>query len=238
MDAHARARETFLKDAGISFKDLSLLETAFTHRSYLNEARVAGVSGVAPEHNERLEFLGDAVIELVITDHLFREYPKSNEGELTSYRAALVNAVMLGGIAEELGVNDCMLLSKGEAKDTGRARSVILANAFEAIVGALYLDQGYGAANDFLVRHVLPHMQEVLETGAWQDAKSAFQEHAQAAHGITPRYETIRAEGPDHDKRFVVAVSVDGKEVAQGEGRSKQEAEQAAAEKALKASAS
>ena len=185
------------------------------------------------EHNERLEFLGDAVLELSVTDFLFTAYPAHTEGDLTSFRAALVNAVILGDIAEELGMNECLLLSKGESKDTGRARATILANTFEAVVGALYIDQGYAAANDFILRTVVPRMAEVLEKGAWRDAKSAFQEFAQAKYGTTPKYVTVRAEGPDHDKHFVVAVSVGDTEIAEGEGKSKQEAEQMAAQKAL-----
>lgn len=234
--AHTDAIKAFEKKAGVSFKDPRFLETACTHRSYLNEARIAaGKNGVGPtEHNERLEFLGDAVLELSVTDHLYRAYPEENEGELTSYRAALVNAVMLAGIAEELGVNECLLLSRGEAKDVGRARSTILANAFEAIVGALYMDQGYKAADAFITAHVFPRITEVLKTGAWRDAKSAFQEFAQAKYGMTPKYETVRADGPDHDKRFVISVSVGDILVAEGEGKSKQEAEQQAAVKALK----
>ena len=220
--------QAFEKRAGVLFADRALLTTAFTHRSYLNESH----PGVR-EHNERLEFLGDAVLELAVTDYLFREYPGHTEGDLTSYRAALVNAVILGNIAEDLGMNECLLLSKGEARDTGRARATILANTFEAVVGALYLDQGYDAVNTFILKHVTPHMKEVLEKGAYRDAKSAFQEFAQAKYGLTPSYETLRAEGPDHDKRFIVAVSVGDVEIAEGEGKSKQEAEQDAAQKAL-----
>jgi ribonuclease-3 len=225
---HETAVEAFGKRAEISFKDRNLLTTAFTHRSYLNESH-PGIK----EHNERLEFLGDAVLELSVTDYLFRTYPGHTEGDLTSYRAALVNAVILGKIAEDLGMNECLLLSRGEARDTGRARATILANTFEAVVGALYLDQGYDAANVFILKHVTPHMEEVLAKGAYRDSKSAFQEFAQAKYGMTPKYVTVRAEGPDHDKHFVVAVSVGDVEIAQGEGKSKQEAEQAAAEKAL-----
>lgn len=228
-DEKQQAFDVFLKRAGVTFQDVSLLTTAFTHRSYLNEARIDG------EHNERLEFLGDAVLEIVVTDYLFRKFPNVHEGQLTSYRAALVNATILGTIAEELGINDCLFLSKGEAKDTGRARATILANTFEAVVGALYLDQGLVAASDFITRHVLSKTEAVVASGAWRDAKSSFQERAQAKYGITPRYEVVRAEGPDHDKRFVVAVSVGDVAVAEGEGRSKQEAEQDAALRALRA---
>ena len=230
---HQEASLKFQERAGIAFKDSALLETAFTHRSYLNEAKQGGRSGKPGAHNERLELLGDAVLELIVTDHLFRAYPTSNEGELTSYRAALVNAVMLGDIAESLGVNDCLLLSKGELKDTGRARATILANAFEAIVGALYQDQGYEAASSFIERFVLSKMSDVLASGAWRDAKSAFQEFAQAKYALTPKYAIVRAEGPDHDKHFVVSVSVGEVMIAEGEGKSKQEAEQDAASVAL-----
>lgn len=231
MNDTLRTCANFLARAGISFNDPRLLTTAFTHRSYINETRAEG------EHNERLEFLGDAVLELVATDHLFRHYPDASEGVLTSYRAALVNAVTLGAVAESLGMNECLLLSKGEAKDTGRARATILANTFEAVVGALYLDQGYERARDFIERHVLSRTEAMIESGAWRDAKSSFQEFAQAKYGATPKYEVVRAEGPDHDKHFVVAVSVSGVRLAEGEGKSKQEAEQSAAEQALKTSA-
>ena len=229
---HKNREETldvFQKGASISFKNRELLDQAFTHRSYLNEAHAG-----AREHNERLEFLGDAVLELTVTDHLFRAYPGHTEGDLTSFRAALVNAVTLSGIAKALGMEECLLLSKGESRDTGRARSTILANTFEAVVGALYLDRGYDAANDFIARHVVPQIEDILAKGAWRDAKSSFQEFAQEKYGMTPKYVTVRAEGPDHDKQFVVAVSVGDVEIAQGEGKSKQEAEQMAAEKALK----
>ncbi len=223
------AFRAFLKRAGISFTDETLLKTAFTHRSYLNESHIEG------EHNERLEFLGDAVLELVVTDYLFRTYPDIPEGQLTAYRAALVNSTMLGDIAEELGMNECLFLSKGEAKDTGRARSSILADTFEAVVGALYMDQGYEASDRFITQYVLSRTENMIESGAWRDAKSAFQEYAQATHGFTPRYEVVRAEGPDHDKHFVVSVLVGEEVMGEGEGSSKQHAEQNAAEIALAA---
>lgn len=222
------AFKEFEKKAGITLKDRALLLTAFTHRSYLNETHLKG------NHNERLEFLGDAVLEIAITDLLFRAYPKANEGELTAYRAALVNSDMLANIAEKLGMNGCLLLSKGEAKDTGRARTVILANAFEAVTGVLFLDQGFKAARDFVERLVLPHLSDVVREGSFRDAKSKFQELAQDKYGITPSYETVSAEGPDHARMFVVSVSVGETAVASGRGASKQEAEQAAAREALK----
>lgn len=220
----------FERRAGVTFKNRALLVTAFTHRSYVNETHPG------TEHNERLEFLGDAVVELSVTSRLFEKFPHATEGDLTAYRAALVNAQMLGGIAETLGINDCLLLSKGEQKDTGRARQTILANTFEAVVGALYLDQGFAAADSFLLRHLLPQTATVVASGSFKDAKSRFQEIAQAKEGQTPRYETVRAEGPDHDKTFVVELRVGNRLVATGEGRSKQEAEQSAAERALAAS--
>ena len=225
---HEKKFLAFEKKAGISFTDRSLLQTAFTHRSYLNESKSTG------EHNERLEFLGDAVLELVVTDHLYRDFPDSHEGDLTAYRAALVNAVTLGGVAEKVGMNDCLLLSRGESKDTGKARMTILANTFEAVVGALYLDQGYEAAETFIVKHVLSHLKTVLDLGTWKDAKSKFQEFSQSTYGVTPRYETVSAEGPDHDKNFIVHVFVDDTVAGEGSGKSKQEGEQSAAENALK----
>lgn len=229
-DAHMN----FMKRIGVTFADPAILTLAFTHRSFINEARASAKgNGKKAEHNERLEFLGDAVLELSVTDYLFRTYADKDEGDLTSYRAALVNAVTLAAAAEELGMNDCLLLSKGEARDTGRARQTILANTFEAVVGAIYLDQGYGAANGFIAAHLLPRAKALIESGAWRDAKSRFQEHAQAVYGLTPSYETISAEGPDHDKRFIVTVSVGEVKLGEGSGKSKQEAEQEAAKQAL-----
>lgn len=229
------ALAAFEKRVGVTFKNKALLRVAVTHRSYLNEARSAkfdAIPGVGI-HNERLEFLGDAVIELVVTDHLFKKYPDVDEGALTSYRAALVNAQILGGISESLGMNECLLLSRGESRDTGRARATILANAIEAVTGALYLDQGYQAAESFIAKHILSHVDEVVRRGLWRDAKSAYQEFAQAKYGVTPSYKTVKTEGPDHAREFTVAVSVGDVTVAEGVGKSKQEAEQAAAQRAL-----
>lgn len=220
--------DLFEKKIGFSFRDKKLLEQAFTHRSYLNEHREEGL-----EHNERLEFLGDAVLELVVTDFLFRVYGKETEGELTAYRAALVNALALSSVATTLSMNDYLLLSKGEEKDTGRARQSLLANAYEALVGALYLDQGYESTRAFIEKTLLPLASEMVEKRLWQDSKSRFQEKAQEHTGVTPSYETLREVGPDHDKRFFVGLYVAGELVAEGEGRSKQEAEQDAARKAL-----
>jgi ribonuclease III len=211
-----------------TFTDRSLLSSAVTHRSYLNENR-----DVAHDHNERLEFLGDAVLELVVTDYLFRAYPDKAEGELTAIRAALVNTNMLSETAQRLGFNDFMLLSRGEAKDTGRARAYILANAFEAITGALYLDQGYETARAFIERELLPRTEEIVAKRLWQDPKSRFQEKAQEVFGTTPSYKTLKEEGPDHDRTFTIGVFVGQDLMAEGAGRSKQEAEQKAAQKAL-----
>lgn len=213
---------------GVSFRELDLLKQAFIHRSYLNEHREINLP-----HNERLEFLGDAVLELIVTDFLYKKYPKATEGDLTAYRSALVNTNSLSDVATELLMNDYLLLSKGESRDTGRARQFILANTFEALVGAMYLDQGYEVARDFLGRVLLPKIDEIIEKRLWQDAKSRFQELAQERAGVTPSYETTGEAGPDHDKRFTVGVYLDKDLIAEGEGRSKQEAEQEAARAAL-----
>ncbi len=218
----------FEQKIGHVFKTPALLEAAFTHRSYLNENRSAG-----KEHNERLEFLGDAVLELVVTAYLYAKYPEKPEGELTSFRAALVNTVSISEAATQLGMNEFLLLSRGEAKDTGRARQIILANAFEAVIGALYLDSGYGAAEKFIAEQLFHKTDEVVEKRLWQDAKSKFQEVAQEKVGVTPRYEVVHQSGPDHEKRFVTGVYLGGMQIAKGEGRSKQDAEQDAAQKAL-----
>ncbi len=212
----------------IAFSNLGLLTEALTHRSYLNEHRE-----YAGSHNERLEFLGDAVLELAVTNFLFKKFPGVAEGELTAYRAALVNTVSLAESSQALGVNDFLLLSKGESKDTGRARDVILADAFEAIIGAAYLDQGYEAAEQFIARNLYMKIDEVISKRSYQDAKSRFQELAQEKKGITPAYETLSEVGPDHDKRFTVGVFIGRDEIARGEGQSKQEAEQAAAQAGL-----
>ncbi len=207
-----------------------MLEQAYTHRSYLNENRAPG-----REHNERLEFLGDAVLELVVTEFLYAKYPQKPEGDLTAYRAALVNTQSIADAAVKLGMNDFLLLSRGEARDQGRARQIILANAFEALIGALYLDSGYITARDFIGKQLFHKTDEVVAKRLWQDAKSKLQEISQELLGHTPTYEVVSQTGPDHDKKFVVAAQLGGERVATGEGKSKQEAEQAAAEKALQA---
>jgi len=240
--------EEFAEKIGVKFHDINLLKTACTHRSYLNENKGAGL-----EHNERLEFLGDAVLELIVTLFLFKKYPKKNEGDLTSFRAALVNTVSLSRVADRLKINDYLLLSHGEEKDKGRARGIILADAVEAIIGAIYIDQGagkgggkisdkdaekgYTAAADFVMRHLIEasDIDEIVSKKLWLDAKSRFQEKAQEISGLTPAYKTLKETGPDHDKEFTLGVFLGSVQVAIGAGPSKQEAEQKAAEKALEA---
>ncbi len=219
---------SFATKLGLSFNNLNLLTEALTHRSYLNEHRE-----YAGSHNERLEFLGDAVLELAVTAFLFTKFPAISEGELTSYRAALVNTVSLSETAQALGINDYLLLSKGESKDTGRAREVIRADALEAIIGAIYLDSGYESAEAFIAKNLYGKIDEVIAKRSYQDAKSRFQELAQEKKGVTPNYETLSEVGPDHNKRFTVGVFIGEKEIARGEGQSKQEAEQSAAQAAL-----
>jgi len=218
----------FAAQIGINFNQPKLLEQAFIHRSYLNEHRDYEL-----EHNERLEFLGDAVLELVVTDYLFGKYPERSEGELTSFRAALVNTVTLSETADALKLNDYLLLSKGEARDNGRARQAILADTFEAVIGAIYLDQGYASARDFIARQLFGKTEEIVKKNLWQDPKSVFQEKAQENMSITPSYQVMKAVGPDHNKRFTIGLYLANELVAEGEGHSKQEAEQEAAQKGL-----
>ncbi|TAK97124.1 ribonuclease III [Patescibacteria group bacterium] len=217
------------KKLGVKFKDSSLLEQAVTHRSYLNENRSYKL-----DHNERLEFLGDAVLELVVTEYLYANH-QNPEGELTSWRAALVNGEMLSKIAKDLGVEEFLLMSKGESKDTGRARTYLLANALEAIIGALYLDQGYEAAQKLILAKVVSHLTEVLKQKLYMDPKSYFQERAQEESRVTPSYHVLKEWGPDHDKHFVVGVYLGSELVAEGSGNSKQEAQREAAKNGLEA---
>lgn len=219
----------FEKIIGVEFKDKNLLKQAFTHRSYINENPSWPL-----QHNERLEFLGDAVLELVVTDFLYKEYPEKTEGEMTSLRAALVNTNMLVEVAGDISMGDFLLLSRGEAKDTGKARQFIMANAFEALVGSLYLDHGYDAVVSFLKKNLFPKIEMIIEEKLWIDAKSLFQEKAQEHENVTPRYEVVSESGPDHAKIFVVGVYLNGDMIAKGEGHSKQEAEQSAACSGLK----
>ena len=207
------------------------MRQALTHRSYLNE-NPSSILG----HNERLEFLGDAVLELVVTENLYQKFPEKPEGELTSLRAALVNSKMLAEVAVEIDINDFLLLSRGEAKDMGRARQYILANAFEALVGAIYLDQGYDTVKNFIDNVLIKkHLEDVLQNKLYQDPKSLFQEEAQERVGITPTYNVLREWGPDHDKHFIVGVFLGKELVAEGEGPSKQAGQEEAARFGLKA---
>lgn len=225
MDIELSKLEALL---GVEFQNKELLLSAITHRSYLNEHREA-----TQEHNERLEFLGDAILELAVTDYLFNKYPNKPEGELTAVRAALVNTNSLSESSDKLGLNEYLLMSKGEAKDTGRARQYILANAFEAVIGAIYMDKGYEAAESFIAGQLYQKTDRIVEKRLWQDPKSRFQELAQENVSVTPTYEMLSQVGPDHDRVFTVGVFLKSEKVSEGQGRSKQEAEQAAAEKAI-----
>jgi ribonuclease-3 len=217
------------KSLQVSFKDKTLLMQAFIHRSYINEN-----PGLNLSHNERLEFLGDAVLELVVTDHLYKTYPMDAEGELTAYRAAIVNAILLSDVAQELGMNEYLLLSKGEKKDAqGKARQYILANTFESFLGALYLDGGYAAAQEFTARVLFARLNEIVSKKLWRDAKSQIQEKAQEYVHLTPAYKVMSETGPDHDKHFTVGIYFGEELITQGKGKSKQEAEQKAASHAL-----
>jgi len=217
------------KKFGFEFKDKDLLSQAFCHRSYLNENPKFKLY-----HNERLEFLGDAVLELAVSEWLFEQYPKKLEGDLTNWRASLVNAKTLSQTARQLGFNNFLLLSKGEQKEIGKARSYILADAFEAFIGALYLDQGYKACQNFIKKYLLIKLPEIIERGLFRDPKSYFQERAQEVSKVTPNYKVLDEWGPDHEKHFIVGIFLGKKMVAKGEGSSKQEAEEKAAEEALK----
>ena len=219
--------EELQEKIGVKFKNEDLLLEALTHRSYINENPAWRL-----DHNERMEFLGDAVLELSVTDHLYRNYPNP-EGELTNWRAAIVNAVILAKISAKFDLNDYIMLSRGEAKDTGRARQYILANAIEAVIGAIYLDQGYDAADEFIKRFIIGELAEIINQKLYRDAKSRFQEEAQEKVGVTPTYEVMKEWGPDHARNFVVGVYLGKELIAEGEGLSKQEAQQQAAEKAL-----
>lgn len=219
---------TFEDKIGISFNNKDLLKQAFIHRSYINENQ-----GVVFGHNERLEFLGDAVLELVTTEELYARFPSKPEGELTSIRAALVNTNSISDAARNLGANEYLLLSKGEAKDTGKARSYILANTFEAIVGAIYLDSGYENSKKFIANCLFDGIEKIVREKTYIDSKSLVQEKAQEVVGVTPSYEVVSEVGPDHDKNFTIAIYFGVEKVATGKGKSKQEAEQDAARNAL-----
>jgi ribonuclease-3 len=212
---------------GAAFDDVGLLVTAFTHRSYVNEHKKT-----VHEHNERLEFLGDAVLELAVTEYLYATYPEP-EGILTNWRSALVRTESIGAAAAKYEFEGFLRLSRGEKRGTARARAQILANCFEAVIGALYLDQGYEAARKFIEKSLLSTLPNILETGSWMDAKSHLQELAQSMESATPVYKVLKEDGPDHEKTFTIGVFVAGKLRGEGEGPSKQIGQQQAAEQAL-----
>ena len=212
---------------GFVFSNPSLLVTALTHRSYVNEHR-----RVAKAHNERLEFLGDAVLELATTDYLFRSFDMP-EGVLTSWRSALVRTESIRDAGDELGYEPLVRMSKGERDGSEQAKLHIVANCFEALIGAIYLDQGYQVASQFISEHILVNVDEILRDGSWRDAKSYLQEISQRIDNETPSYRVLDESGPDHDKTFVVGVYVAGREMGKGTGTSKQQAQQAAARQAI-----
>jgi ribonuclease-3 len=213
---------------GCRFNDINILITAFTHRSYLNEHRKT-----VKEHNERLEFLGDAVLELVVTEYLFNNYPDP-EGVLTNWRSALVRTESIGAAAQKYGFEALLRLSRGEKKGTERGRAQILANSFEAVIGAVYLDQGYSRAKDFISKSIVSTFEDILSKGSWMDPKSHLQEIIQSQESFTPQYRVISEEGPDHDKIFTVGVYVEGRLLGLGSGPSKQAGQQQAAQAALR----
>ena len=213
---------------GYDFDNIDLLVTALTHRSYLNEHKKS-----ATEHNERLEFLGDAVLELVTTDFLFSNYDKP-EGILTAWRSALVRTESIGAAGERLGYEKLIRMSRGEKHGSARARQQILANAFEATTGAIYLDKGYDAAKKYITDNILSTLPQILEEESWRDPKSYLQELSQARDGFTPIYKVIKEDGPDHEKTFTLGVFVGDKKMGEGEGPSKQIAQQEAAREAIR----
>lgn len=217
------------KAIGVSFANKDLLRQALIHRSYLNEHRSFRLG-----HNERLEFLGDAVLELVVTEYLYEQYENKSEGELTNWRASLVNATMLGKYGQNIGLEEYLYLSRGESQDAnGKARSYILADAFEAVIGAIYLDQGYEETKSFILTFIKRHLPTILEQQLYRDPKSRFQEASQERLATTPLYKVLSETGPDHAKEFRVGVYIGDEMVAEGKGTSKQEAQVDAAAKAL-----
>jgi ribonuclease-3 len=226
--AALQAVETAENALGLVFEDKSLLQRALTHRSYLNENQSAPLAD-----NERLEYLGDAVLDFVVGEDLYHRFPDADEGTLTSLRAALVCTRALAEFAEQIGLGQHLLLGRGEDDGGGRERPAVLCGAFEALTGALYLDQGIARVQAFIDPLFRPALQNILHNDLDKDPKSELQELAQAHLGYTPRYQTVEASGPDHDKVFTVAATINGVVYGQGQGRSKQVAAQTAAAKAL-----
>lgn len=214
---------------GFEYKNIDYLITALTHRSYVNEHKKS-----VSEHNERLEFLGDAVLELVVTDYLFRNYNEP-EGILTSWRSSLVRTESIGEAGDKLGYEPLLRMSRGEKNGSVRARQQILANAFEAVIGSVYLERGYDDAAAFIEKHILSKLGSILESGSWRDPKSHLQEVSQRVDGHTPVYKVLDEVGPDHDKLFTLGAFVGDKLMGKGNGPSKQTAQQQAARAALKA---
>lgn len=212
---------------GFEFKNIDYLITALTHRSYVNEHRKS-----VSEHNERLEFLGDAVLELAVTDYLYKNFSEP-EGILTSWRSSLVRTESIGEAGDKLGYEPLLRMSRGEKNGSSRARQQILANAFEAVIGAVYLERGYADAEAFITKHILSKLDDILATGSWRDPKSHLQEVSQRIDGMTPVYRVLSEEGPDHDKLFTLGVYVGEKLMGKGNGSSKQNAQQEAAKAAL-----
>lgn len=218
----------FEKSINIEFSDKKLIETVFIHRSYLNEHRSLDI-----QHNERMEFLGDAVLELCTTEYLYKTFPDKAEGEMTNWRSALVKGESLSTEAKRLGMNELLKTSRGEAKNTGKARDLLMANALEALIGCIYLDKGYSEAYNFVEKNIVYKLPDILKNGLYYDSKSKFQEMSQDQLGITPTYEMISESGPDHAKIFVMGAYINSKKVGEGSGASKQRAQSEAAQNAL-----
>lgn len=220
--------QTFAREVlGFEYVNLDLLITALTHRSYVNEHKKS-----VSEHNERLEFLGDAVLELVVTDYLYRNFSEP-EGILTSWRAALVRTESIADAGDKLGYEPLVRMSRGEKHGSSRARQAILANAFEAVIGSIYLERGYDDAAKFIEKHILSKLEAILQSGSWRDPKSHLQEMSQQIDGATPVYKVLEEVGPDHDKVFTLGVFVNGRQMGRGVGPSKQSAQQQAAQAAI-----
>ncbi len=220
-------REFAKEKLGFEFSKIDLLVNAMTHRSYLNEHKKS-----ADTHNERLEFLGDAVLELVVTDYLFNNFEEP-EGVLTAWRSALVRTESIGAAGKKIGYESLMRMSRGEKQGSERSRQQILANAFEALIGAIYLERGYEEARAFIDKHIISTLPRILETGSWRDPKSYIQELMQQQNGVTPTYHLLDEEGPDHDKVFTIGIYCENELISEGKGTSKQSAQQEAAKKAI-----